>query len=309
MAVVTSAGKFLFVDVVKYARLNRSSYHDRSDIIALFHKPVYAPLRRRTGETLGLMAGRLQGKRALVTGGTRGIGKSIVALFAEQGARVVATGRAESAVGLPAAVTYVRADSTDGEQVKHAVEQTVAALGGIDVLVNNAGVELEKSLERTTEEEWDQVMSVNVKAVFLYGKLVIPHMRAAGGGSIINLGSISGFMADPGLAAYNTSKSAVLGLTRSIAVENGADGIRCNAICPGWIDTDMLAQTFSQARNAAEARTAISAMHPVGRLGRPDDIANMALWLASDESSFASGQAFTLDGGLTARSPAVPHQF
>ena len=255
------------------------------------------------------MSDRLQGKRALVTGGTRGIGRAIAARFAEQGARVVITGRGESPDDLPAPVTYIRADSADGAQIKHAVAHTAATLGGIDVLVNNAGVELEKPLERTTEEEWERIMAVNVTAVFWYAKQVIPHLRDAGGGSIINLGSISAFVADAGLAAYNTSKAAVLGLTRSIAVEHGKDGIRCNAICPGWIETDMLAQTFAQAANPAAARTAVNALHPLGRLGQPGDIAGMASWLACDESAFASGQFFTLDGGLTAASPADPNRF
>lgn len=252
---------------------------------------------------------RLSGKRALITGGTRGIGKAIVASFIAQGAQVATTGRAEHADHLPTAAHYIRADSADSAQITHAVKKTMDAFGGIDVLVNNAGVEIEKPLEHTTEEEWDYLMAVNVKAVYLYAKQVIPRMRAAGGGAIINLGSISAVMADAGLAAYNTSKAAVLGLTRSIAVEHGMDGIRCNAICPGWIDTAMLTQTFAQAKNPDAARTAINAMHPLRRLGQPEDVAAMALWLASDESSFASGQTFTVDGGLTAASPADPNRF
>lgn len=255
------------------------------------------------------MSARLAGKRALVTGGSRGIGRAIVAAFAEHGARVVATGRGESCDDLPESAAYLRADSADGEQVANAVAHTAETLGGIDVLVNNAGVELEKPLEATGESEWDWVMAVNLKAVYLYCRAAIPHLRAAGGGAIINLGSISATLADPGLAAYNTSKAAVLGLTRSIAVEHGADRIRCNAICPGWIDTDMLAQTFAQARDPNKARAAIGRRHPLGRLGAPDDIAALALWLASDESSFASGQTFTVDGGLSAGSPVDPNQF
>ena len=165
-----------------------------------------------------------------------------------------------------------------------------------------------RALTETDEAAWDYLFAVNVKAVFLYAKYAIPHLRD-GGGSIINLGSISATVADPGLAAYNASKAAVLGLTRSIAAEYGRDNIRCNAICPGWIETDMLAQTFAQASDPVAARAEISAAHPLGRLGTSDDIAAIAAWLASDESAFASGQTFTIDGGLTATSPVDPNRF
>jgi len=256
---------------------------------------------------------RLQNKVAIVTGGTRGLGAATARRFADEGAHVVITGRHDPVPGPgdrdDPSLRYVRADSASRDQIEHVIAQTVSWFGGFDVLVNNAGIEVEKNLEATTDEEYDRLMNVNVRGVFFYTRAAIPVMRERGGGSIINLGSISASHADPGLALYNTSKAAVLGLTRSCAVEVGGDGIRCNAICPGWIQTEMLDQTFAQASDPDAARAAVTELHPLGRLGQPDDIANIALWLASDESSFASGQTFTIDGGLVAGTPANPNLY
>ena len=254
--------------------------------------------------------GRLAGKSALVTGGTRGIGRAIAERFAAEGAAVVVCGRSVP-MGWPqdAPIRFRQADVARESEVAALIDFAVAQQGGLDILVNNAGIEIEKAIVETSEEDWDRLMGVNLKGVFLCCKHAIPQMRARGGGSIVNLGSVSGQLADHHMPAYNASKSGVHGLTRGIAVDHGPEGIRCNAICPGWIETEMLSQTFSVAADPEAARAAAVERHPVRRLGRPEDIANMALWLASDESGFANGQLFTLAGGLTAGSPIDPGTF
>jgi NAD(P)-dependent dehydrogenase (short-subunit alcohol dehydrogenase family) len=146
-------------------------------------------------------------------------------------------------------------------------------------------------------------MAVNLRGVFLFCREVLPHMARRGGGSIVNIGSYDGFAADPGLAAYCASKGAVHALTRAIAVDHGQQGVRCNVICPGWIETDMLEAFIASRPDPEGARRAVASIHPVGHLGQPADIANMAVWLASDESSFATGQQFVIDGGVTAKAP------
>ncbi len=255
------------------------------------------------------MENRLQDKTAIVTGGTRGIGRAIAECYAAEGARVVIAGRSEPSWLIGQAdesLLFKQADVAASSDVAALFAFARERLGRVDILVNNAGIEIEKHLEETSEADFEQVMGINVKGVFLCCRAAIPLMREQGGGVIINLGSISGTLADPGMPIYNASKSAVHGLTRSIAVDHGRDGIRCNAICPGWIETDMLQQTFSRAADPEAAARRAACLHPVGRLGRPADIAAMALWLASDEAGFASGQLFTLDGALTAGSPIDP---
>ena len=246
--------------------------------------------------------GMLTGKRALVTGGRQGIGRGIADRFADEGAQVTLTGRGTRPEELPGHFDWRESDVSDAA----AVEALAAGMSGLDILVNNAGVQIEKTVTETSDEDWDLLMGANAKGVFLMCRALIPRMSA--GGSIINIGSISGQTADPGLALYNASKAFVHGLTRSIAVDHGPH-IRCNAICPGWIMTSMADAAFGLASDPDRAKSDALARHPAGRFGQPSDIAAMAAWLASDQSAFTTGQCFTVDGGLTAASPLNPGLF
>ena len=244
----------------------------------------------------------LDGKTALVTGGRQGIGRGIADRFAAEGAYVALTGRGERPDDLPPHFAWTACDVSDAA----AVEALAAGFDGLDILVNNAGVQIEKTVTDTTDEDWNLLMGANAKGVFVMCRALIPRM--APGGSIINIGSISGQTADPGLALYNASKAFVHGLTRSIAVDHGPD-VRCNAICPGWIMTGMADAAFAVASDPGIAKTDALARHPAGRFGQPSDIAAMAAWLASDQSGFTTGQCFVVDGGLTAASPLNPGLF
>ncbi len=217
-----------------------------------------------------------------------------------EGADVITCGRGPKPGGL--STDWISLDVSDAAAVGEAAQK----LGVLDVIVNNAGVQVEKTVVDSTDADWDLVMGANAKGVFNVCRALIPQMQE--GGSIINIGSISGNVADPSMALYNASKSFVHGLTRSIAVDHGP-AIRCNAICPGWIETGMLDAGFELAQDPQKAKTDALARHAVKRFGKPADIAAMALWLASDDASFATGQLFTVDGGMTAASPLNPGLF
>ena len=243
---------------------------------------------------------RLAGKKTFVTGGRQGIGRAIVNAFLEEGAHVTACGRSDKPDGFPA--DWLTLDVA----IPQAVGDAAASLNALYILVNNAGVHVEMTVVDSTDDDWDHVMNTNARGVFNTCRALIPLMNA--GGSIINIGSISGNVADPSMALYNASKAFVHGLTRSIAVDHGPR-IRCNAICPGWIETGMLDAGFELAADPARAKADALERHAVRRFGHPRDIAAMAVWLASDEAGFATGQLFTLDGGMTAASPLNPGLF
>lgn len=248
--------------------------------------------------------GLLDDLSIVITGASSGIGLGIARRFADEGARLTLGSRSEPPPLTNA--TWVQTDVSDSAQATALLEHAAAAHGAVDVLINNAGVQVEKSIADTSDDEFDLVIGVNVRGVFNCSRAAVRIMITQGGGSIINIGSIAGDTADHGMAVYNASKAAVHGLTRAIATDHGKDGIRCNAISPGWIATELAEAAFDLSDDPAAARAAAVSRHPVGRLGQPNDVASLATWLASGESTFVSGSVFKIDGGLTAASPIRP---
>ena len=254
---------------------------------------------------------RLDGKVAVITGGASGIGEATVRLFAEEGARVVA-GDVQEAPGealaeeLGDSVRFVRADVSQEADVRRLVNTAVEAFGGLDCSFNNAGVGgVNAEIQDIDVEAFDATVAVLLRGVFLGMKHAIPAMRKRGGGSIISTASVAGVQGGFGPLVYSTCKAAVVHLSRTAAIETGRDGIRINAICPGGILTPILTNPVSEMiPNPADASQVVEGflktLQPVRRAGRPADIAETALWLASDAASFVTGQAIVVDGGLTA---------
>jgi NAD(P)-dependent dehydrogenase (short-subunit alcohol dehydrogenase family) len=251
------------------------------------------------------------GKVAIITGGNSGIGAATARRVAQMGAHVVITGRRQDEGQLlvdeikrnGGSAAFIQADLSKPEQVKRIVPFALQTFGRLDYAFNNAGIAGEnRLLADQTEENFDRVFAVNVKALFLLLQDEVRQMMAQGqGGSIVNTASVGGLLAIPTAAHYVASKHAVLGLTKTAAVEYGQYGIRVNAVSPGAIRTEMLLDVFG----SEEALDEMSAVHPIGRIGRPEEIADAVAWLFSERSSYYTGQSLTLDGGLTAQRPYV----
>ncbi len=249
--------------------------------------------------------GRLDGKVALVSGGARGQGAEEARLMAKEGAKVVfgdildAEGKQVEAEITEAGYegTFVHLDVTRESEWQSAVETAIGKYGGLNILVNNAGILIRKGIEETTEEEWDRIMAINVKGVFLGTKHAIPAMRNSGGGSIINISSTAGIVGSrEGSPSYTATKGAVRLFTKSTAIQHAKDGIRCNSVHPGPIDTEMIRDTTTNPDKWAARMRRL----PMGRVGTAADIAYGVLYLASDEASFVTGTELVIDGGTTA---------
>jgi NAD(P)-dependent dehydrogenase (short-subunit alcohol dehydrogenase family) len=248
---------------------------------------------------------RLENKVALITGGTSGIGKTTVELFASEGAKVAFTGRRNQLGGKIAEQTgsfYIQADHRLVEDCQRAVTETVSKYGRIDILFNNAGIVVSGTAETTQEEDWNDTMLLNVTSVWRMSRLVLPVMRAQGGGVIINNASDWAFIGAPAVVAYCTSKGAVVQMTRAMAIDHAAENIRINAICPGdtFVDRWLKEGYYRVSGGVSEAEARKSDL-PIGRVAESIEIARAVLFLASDDSSFMTGSALIVDGGSTAR--------
>ena len=248
---------------------------------------------------------QLEGKTAIVTGGGRGIGRGIVEKFLAEGAAVAVIQRSplDQALAEHPQVHAITADLADPSALRGTVDEAAELLDGLDVLVNNAGLMFERELEELTAQEWQLMVALNLQAPLFLAQAALPHMRRRGGGAIISVGSVEGISANPGHAAYSATKAGIHGMTRALAVDLGADGIRCTAIAPGWIDSDLSEAYLESHPDPAAARAALMAMHPVGRTGRPADVGDLAVFLAGDGAGFLSGETIVLDGGRTSRLP------
>ena len=239
---------------------------------------------------------RFAGKVALVTGGRMGIGLAIADRLRDDGARVFTAQRGQDAV-----FEGIEADLADPVAPAEVIDQVVARAGRLDILVNNAGFMQEARAEDMALSDWNRMIAVNLTAPFLLIKAALPHLRATKG-AIVNIGSIEGIGCNPLHAAYSATKSGLHGLTRAIAVDHSRE-VRCNAVAPGWIDTELNEAFIEGMPDPAGFRASIGKIHPVGRTGRPEEVANLVAWLASDEAGFVAGQVFTIDGGRMTQLP------
>lgn len=252
--------------------------------------------------------GRLAGKTALITGGGTGIGKAIALAFAREGAKVAVAGRRADKLdqalhemevhgGERLAVTCDVANAKDAER---AVFETASTFGSLNVLVNSAGVLSATTVEGISEEDWDRLMAINLKGPFLVSRAALGEFRKAGGGTIVNIGSVLGLVAMKDRAAYCASKGGVTLLTKAMALDHAHENVRVNCICPSIVETELVAGLFAASEAGAALKKTRIAGIPLGRMGRPEDVAEMAVFLASDESSWLTGAAIPLDGGLSA---------
>jgi len=251
------------------------------------------------------MSGRLEGKRVVITGAAANIGKATALLFAQEGASLVvgdvdeqAQQTADEAVARGAQAVFVRTDVTSGDDMKRLMDAAAEVMGGIDVIVNNAGVQRSGSVTDFAEEDWDTLMRVNPRSCFLGAKFGVPHLRRSGGGSIVNTASLAGVKGGPGMTAYSASKGAIVAFTKALAAELAPDRIRVNAICPGWIDTPFNQPAIDFMGGRDKQAEVIEAVVPLNRQGVPEEVATGMIFLASDMSSYMTGQALIIDGGV-----------
>lgn len=238
---------------------------------------------------------RFAGKTALVTGASSGMGRATATLLAEQGARVFTAQRGA------AEHEAIVADFSKPETAEQVIAEVQDKAGQLDILINNAGVMREGNIEETSLEDWHLQLQVNLTAPFLLTRHAMPLLKARGNGAIVNVGSIEGLGSNPRHPAYCASKAGLHGLTRAVAVDHGQDGVRCNAVAPGWIDTPLNVEFIESLGDPETFRTEIGRIHPIRRTGAPEEVARLICWLASDEASFITGHIYTIDGGRTAQ--------
>ncbi|MGB7435572.1 MAG: SDR family NAD(P)-dependent oxidoreductase [Candidatus Acidiferrum sp.] len=251
---------------------------------------------------------RLKGKIAIVTGGGTGIGRAIALAFGREGALVALLGRRRDVLdgvvsklaALGAEGKAIVCDVIDNEAVRNAVDEVERTFGRVNVLVNNAGALSVSTVETISEQDWDRVIDTNLKGPFLMSRAVLPAFRRAGGGSIVNVASVLGLIGMKDRAAYCASKGGVVLLTKAMALDHAHEHVRVNCICPAIVETELVKNLFDQSEAGQNARNARIATLPLGRFGRPEDVAELAVFLASDESSWMTGTAIPVDGGLSA---------